>query len=98
MIPQLEKTVAESYLYDFDFSDYEAITKRAATITGVVSVTFTPADPALSVGAAAIDSPLVQVRIADGTDKTLYHGACIVQTDTGDTLEGHVHLYVADPD
>ncbi len=85
----LEKQPTESDLFDIDFSPKLA---TGDTVTGVTSVT--TAQAGLTIGAPALSTPLVQVRISGGTDGILYKITALVTTANGNTLETDVFLRV----
>jgi hypothetical protein len=95
-IQTLNKTTGENILFDFDFSNHGAIAQRGGILASVTSVTFTPNDGVLIVGAPAFAGNRVQVRISVGVNKTIYLGSAKAVTDKGDTIECRGKLLVED--
>lgn len=85
------KQPSESRLYDIDFAPLLA---TGDTIGAVTSVTGTPSG--LTIGSAAISSPLIQFRVSSGLDGILYKITAIITTTGGDTLETEGRLRVED--
>lgn len=87
----LEKQPSESRLYDIDFDPLLATGDSITSVTSVATL-----QAGLTIGAASIASPKIQVRISSGTDGTLYKITAIVVTSNGDTLETDVLLRLRD--
>lgn len=91
-IPTLIKQPSENRLYTMEFSGNMA---ESETITGVNSVTVTPAGLTLS-GSASFSGTQVTQRILGGVDGVLYKVTFIVTTSAGNILEGEGFLRVQD--
>lgn len=87
----LDKQPSESRLYDIDFAPLLA---AGDTVTAVTSVIESPSG--LTIGAASISTPKIQIRISGGTSPVLYKITAIVTTANGDTLETDVLLRTED--
>jgi len=88
---RLEKQPGESELFSIVFPTLG----DGVVIASIVSLAFTPVTvPALVLSGQAYLGTVVQVRITGGLDDTVYKGTIKVTTDTGDTVEGDVKLYV----
>ncbi len=85
----LTKQPTESRRYNIDFAPLLA---TGDAVDAVTSVTGSPSG--LTIGSAAISSPLIQVRISAGTGGVLYQITAIVTTTGSDTLETEARLRV----
>ena len=85
MAERLEKLVAASKRFNFDFS---AELDEGDTLTGAATVTATPNGLTLGTPILGSGNTKVQVRISGGTDGATYVVHCVVPTTEGDTLAG----------
>ncbi len=85
----LNKQPTESDLFDIDFTPKLAAGDTISSVTSVAT-----AQSGLVIGAPALSSPKVQVRISSGNSGTLYKITAIVITANGNTLETDVLLRV----
>ena len=88
-LSELTKQPQESRLYNFDFAN---LLLDGATLAGVVSVTQARAGQVAgsadcSLGPAVLASPVVQVRIGDGTDRERYKLTALATDSAGNRLE-----------
>jgi hypothetical protein len=91
-IPTLTKQPNEDRLYEMQFVGLLA---AGETITGVTSVTATPAGLTLS-GAPTYEGSIAKQRISGGTNGTTYKVTFVVTTSDGNVLEGEGKLKVRD--
>lgn len=96
-IDVIEKRVAESRVYTFNFAPKMAASETITAVVALTSVPTTTGPAALVLGSSVIASQQVQARISGGTNGGKYFQVCKVTTDAGNTLQCEGYLLVRDP-
>ena len=94
------KLIEEEVVFAFDFKNLDEIALFAETLASVVSVTFTPTDPALVLnskgGSPTIVGTQVQLWIKGGSAGQTYVGTCKALTSAGKTIASRMPLLMLD--